>query len=76
MKVRYKKNGILQFYTNECLYPVPREPSPVLTGPFERCGGCPYPGHGFLCWSADGEMCLRAEVAQIMERDKSVRFSG
>ena len=76
MKVRYKKHGTLQFYESESLYTVPREPPLILTGPFERCEGCPYPGHGFLCWGADGETCMRTEVARIMERDKSVRFAG
>ena len=76
MKVRYKKNGILHSYESECLCPVPREPPPVLTGPFARCADCPYPGHGFLCWSADGETCMRTEVARIMERERLVGFAG
>lgn len=20
---------------------------------FERCKGCPYPGHGFICWQSE-----------------------
>ena len=76
MKVRYKKHGTLQFYESECLYTVPREPPPVLTGPFERCEGCPYPGHGFVCCSADGGSCLRTEAARIMEWDKSSDETG
>lgn len=24
----------------------------------ERCKGCPYPAHGFICWSASGP-CMR-----------------
>ena len=76
MKVRYRKNGILQSYESECLCPAPREPPPVLTGPFGRCEGCPYSGHGFLCWSADGETCMRTEVARIMDRNRLVGFAG
>ena len=76
MRVRYRKNGILHSYESECLCATPREPPPVLTGPFQRCAGCPYPGHGFLCWSADGESCMRTIVARIMEQGKSVRFAG
>lgn len=26
-----------------------------------ECAGCPYPQHGFICWSADGS-CLRIGV--------------
>ena len=76
MRVRYKKNGTLQFYESECLLTVPHEPPPVLIGPCERCEGCPYPGHGFVCWDRSGETCLRTEAARIMERDKSVAFAG
>ena len=76
MRVRYKKNRCLQFYESECLLTVPHEPLPVLTGPFERCEGCPYSGHGFLCWGADGETCMRTEAARIMERDRLVGISG
>ena len=76
MKVRYEKHGTLQFYESESLYTVPREPPPIITGPFERCAGCPYPGHGFVCWNQGGEQCLRTEVARIMDRDRLVGFTG
>ena len=78
MRIRYKKNRQVQFYESECLNTIPHEPPPVLTGPFERCAGCPYPGNGFMCWGADEEKCLRTEVARIMERDrqKSVGCAG
>ncbi len=75
MKVRYKKNGQVLFYNPEWLSPAPHEPLPALTGPFERCVGCPYPGHGFVCWGYDGETCLRTEAARIM-RAKSVGSAG
>ena len=68
VRVRYKKNRQVQFYESECLKTIPHEPPDVFTGPFERCAGCPYPGHGFVCWG--GDKCIRAEVARIMERDR------
>ena len=74
MRVRYKKNRMIQFYESECLTTVPREQPPILTGPFARCADCPYPGHGFVC--GNGETCLRTEMARIMERDKSVASAG
>ncbi len=48
----------------------PAEPStqPVCTR-YERCRDCPYPRHGFLCWSKDGE-CLRDAVKKIEEKEK------
>ena len=78
MRVRYKKNGQVQFYESGCLNSTLHEPPEPVCGPFERCAGCPYPGHGFMCWGADEEKCLRTEVARIMERDrqKSVGCAG
>lgn len=29
----------------------------------ERCRGCPYPAHGFICWRSDGT-CLRTDMAK------------
>lgn len=40
----------------------PVEP-PVCTL-FERCSGCPYPAHGFICWGPDGG-CLRRSMRKI-----------
>ena len=42
----------------------PDPPEKVVCNRSERCRGCPYPGHGFLCWSKDGE-CLRDAVRRI-----------
>lgn len=49
----------------------PREPplQPVCTR-YEKCQGCPYPRHGFLCWGPDDE-CLRDAVREIEERERS-----
>lgn len=66
MRVRYKKNRMVQFYESNCLNTLPREPRPVPTGPCERCVGCPYPSHGFVCWG--GDKCIRTEMERIMER--------
>lgn len=78
MRVRYKKNRMVQFYESESLATVTREPPPILTGLCERCAGCPYPSNGFVCWSVDKDVCIRTEVARIMERNrqKSVGYAG
>ena len=73
MRVRYKKNRMVQFYEPECLNTVICEPPSVLTGPVERCAGCPYPSHGFVCWSAEQDVCIRTEMALIMERGRAAR---
>ena len=33
---------------------------------FTHCEGCPYPGHGFICWSGDGH-CMRESMKKIYE---------
>ena len=35
----------------------------------ERCDSCPYPGHGFVCWGADGS-CIRSRIAEINQIEK------
>ena len=32
------------------------------------CKDCPYPGHGFLCWGADGT-CLRSRMNEINKKE-------
>ena len=31
-----------------------------------ECEGCPFPGHGFICWSADGS-CMRTRYQRKEE---------
>ena len=33
-------------------------PEPVKCTVYDRCKGCTYPAHGFVCWGKDGN-CLR-----------------
>ncbi len=35
----------------------------------EKCKGCPYPAHGFVCWRQDGD-CLRETVRKIFGIEK------
>ena len=39
-----------------------QDDNPVCTHS-ERCQGCPYPAHGFICWRRDGT-CLRTDMAK------------
>ena len=43
-------------------------PTPVCSHSLE-CNGCPYPRHGFLCWSTDGT-CLRTRMNKINKLEK------
>lgn len=38
---------------------------------FERCEGCPYPAHGFICWGPD-KGYLRSEMQKIYARKESI----
>ena len=40
---------------------------PVCTK-FEKCKGCPYPTHGFVCWGNE-ESCLRTAFKKIIEKE-------
>ena len=31
-------------------------PEQVICSRYQRCRGCPYPSHGFLCWGRDPRM--------------------
>lgn len=44
-------------------HPADAPPVPVCTCS-DLCRGCPYPAHGFLCWSTAGE-CLRTRMKKI-----------
>ena len=43
-------------------------PTPVCSHSQEY-NGCPYPRHGFLCWSTDGT-CLRTRMNKINKLEK------
>lgn len=73
MNVQYKKNRVSFVYNPSWLIAMAHEPPPALVGPFERCEGCPYPGHGFIIWGK--ERCLRTDVKEIMERSNQT-FGG
>lgn len=46
-------------------------PPKVVCSRFERCKGCPYPAHGFRCWSS-GDDCLRERMSKINEIKEEV----
>ena len=45
-------------------YPQRVEQEEVVCKESDRCIGCPYPNHGFVCWGSDGS-CMRSTIARI-----------
>jgi len=69
MIIRYRRNKTIAHYDSESLAAIGRpEPVESLRGPFKSCGDCPYPSHGFICYSAEGD-CLKTHL----EKFKKIR---
>jgi len=49
-------------------HPPQREQRPVCRHS-DRCEGCPYPSHGFICWH-DENKCLKTEMERISNKEK------
>ena len=49
-------------------HPADAPPVPVCTRS-DLCLGCPYPAHGFLCWSTAGE-CMRTRMKKSIREGK------
>jgi len=62
MLVHYKKNRKPACYDSDSLVSVGKIlPDEHPRGPFKSCGNCPYPSHGFICYSLEGD-CLRTDM--------------
>lgn len=71
MQVQYKRNKTLAFYESETGFVAkPLDGPEIPQGPFDKCEGCPYPRHGFICWGKDGS-CLRTDMNEIGRGKKS-----
>lgn len=65
MMVTYKHNKHPATYVEGTSFIAkPLDGSVLPQGPFDKCAGCPYPRHGFLCWGRDGS-CLRDDMEKI-----------
>jgi len=70
MLVHYKKNKKPACYDSESIITAGRIPPDERPhGPFKSCGNCPYPSHGFICYSSEGD-CLRTDMQRIHSRNK------
>ena len=58
-----KKHKIKQAFKNLPDAELP-DNEPVTCREYERCEGCNYPAHGFICWHGDGK-CLRTEMREV-----------
>ena len=59
-----KKNGLIIYSLRREAEHPQREQVRCAVKP--ECEGCPFPGHGFICWSADGS-CLRTNMKKSVE---------
>ena len=57
----------MKIYSPECSSEAVRERAVCKISP--RCDGCPYPGHGFVCWGTDGS-CIRSRITEINQIEK------
>ncbi|MPN33643.1 hypothetical protein SDC9_181133 [bioreactor metagenome] len=70
MLVRYKRNKQTACYDSDNLATLGRtSPDERPYGPFPSCGNCPYPSHGFTCYSSEGD-CLKTDMQKIAKRRK------
>jgi hypothetical protein len=70
MLVRYKKNRKNACYDSDTLITTGKiQPEERPCGPFESCGNCPYPSHGFICYSSEGD-CLRNDINKIHRKNR------
>lgn len=70
MLTRYKKNKRSACYDSDTLVTGGRiPPAERPGGPFESCGKCSYPSHGFICYSSEGD-CLRTDMDKIYRKSK------
>lgn len=74
MIVRYRRNRTIAHYASENLTgDVGPEPLDLLRRPFLSCGKCPYPSHGFQCYTAEGD-CLKTHLEKVESRRKTVKL--
>lgn len=70
MRVKYKHNKKLAYYSHGSLTTSPKmEAPPRPYGPFVSCGDCPYAHHGFLCYSKEGD-CMKTDLQRMTEKRK------
>lgn len=70
MLIRYKKNKKTACYDSDSLVSGSKQKhDPRPLGPFPSCGDCPYPSHGFICYSSEGN-CLRTDMQKINQRSR------
>jgi hypothetical protein len=70
MLVHYKKNKKPACYDSHALITIGRIPPDERPhGPFKSCGNCPYPSHGFICYSSEGD-CLKTDMQRIHNKNK------
>lgn len=68
MLIRYRRNKKTACYDSDNLVTHGKvKAEPRLHGPFPSCGDCPYPSHGFICYSSEGN-CMRTYMQKMNQR--------
>ncbi len=73
-----RKSSLGHWYAPVYAPEYPRDPpKPHGCTRFVRCKGCPYPGHGFVCWQGE-DTCLRTRMSEIngLEENEDDDSSG
>lgn len=71
MLVYYKRNKQTAVYDSDMLQTVGRpEPPEQPRRPFASCGNCPYPSHGFQCYTTEGD-CLKTHLQKFENQRKA-----
>lgn len=73
MLVRYKRNKQTACYDSDNLVTIGKIPQVERPhGPFQSCDNCPYPSHGFICCSSEGD-CLRTDMQKLHNKNKRAK---
>lgn len=59
-----------RYYAPEHSREPPKKP---ICSRYDRCKDCPYPSHGFICWSKDEDRCMRTDVQKQIHRKETCK---
>lgn len=70
--MNYRINENFKFIMTQRVDPQPREPDAPPGCPVKRdCESCPYPSHGFVCWSSSDRSCMKDSLRRIYAKHKA-----
>ena len=69
MLVAYKRNKHRVCYDFNAHTSKSTFEHPKIIGPFQSCADCPYPSHGFICYTREGD-CMRTDMQRLARSNK------